>query len=249
MPAAVLSKMRRLLIIPMNRIKTVPIFPREHSDLRVHLLPCSRAAQHAYRNPFTESQGSKLPHPTLRASAGARQGIDEVRVHYEFEPLPTCEDEVKIEIPLAPAASRETSSKDCTPDGKSPTITPNTKQSDDALDFGIYQTRMTGELAKNFALMAALKWPSEAEVVKHSVKLPEQRISPKKKTLFLDLDDTLIHVLRTEADWAQQKRQPKNYRRLELVVNGEIYVLHILLRPFLELFLDSLRPVYELIVS
>ena len=62
-----------------------------------------------------------------------------------------------------------------------------------------------------------------------------------RKTLVLDLDETLIHS-------AFEPFNPKDDIRLNIKIKGEEYIIHVLKRPFLDQFLKIVSEKYEIII-
>jgi len=113
-----------------------------------------------------------------------------------------------------------------------------------------YQTKLNEELIENFSKFQLITPPDPSKILKKQIELPSLgSSSPPKKTLILDLDETLL--------FSSQKRCifllfiQSNLKLLdEMNKNGNLEKarFHIQIRPYLQDFIESLANLYEIVV-
>ena len=110
-----------------------------------------------------------------------------------------------------------------------------------------YLRVMSAELKQALATLSSIPQPPPDYPLSRQLELPPMQYG-HKKTLFLDLDDTLFMPL-----WNSEAGSPyhksKRCRHLEVVDNGSLVAVDILLRPYLEAFFMLLAPLYEIAVK
>ena len=112
-----------------------------------------------------------------------------------------------------------------------------------------YITELNEELEGNFDLINGQMPPLPCEIDELTVLLPDLS-SHTKKTLVLDLDETLIHTYDTDAlqGFPISKRRPLE-KAAFVAEGGERVEVSYWSRPHVEEFLTSLSAVFEIIVS
>lgn len=109
------------------------------------------------------------------------------------------------------------------------------------------QVSITEELKHNFKIIRTLSLPTEEEIKSLKIPFPET----SKKTLVLDLDETLIHTIDPSLDYSalnvkRKEIKPIFYRDNK---NPNVYSIKVLIRPFAIEFLKELSKDYEIVVK
>ena len=233
----------------MSNSKTIAVDLSERLGRRVNELPWSRAARHSDRNPFVRL---KTSFGDKRLSSFSTPEVKKAITCLQAPPLARPKDEEKaIHKPSSFERKRRTPRERPGKAVNKSFTGPGTSQIERReikLQVEEHQRNLTPELETSFAIMLTLDVPKEADVARQRLALPQPKDPRVHKTLVLDIDDTLVHVLRTKRDREWAGRQPHLYRHFELVVNGVLYNMELLLRPHLEEFFETLIAHYEIIV-
>ncbi len=108
----------------------------------------------------------------------------------------------------------------------------------------LYQSILTPEIRLNFECMKEILPALPCELTSMKVDLP---VSPKRKCLVLDLDETLIHTLRS-LDKYYDVELPKVEKAVYKDSLGNEFSFHFVVRPFAENLLKTLSENYQIIV-
>lgn len=119
---------------------------------------------------------------------------------------------------------------------------------------GIYYTvPLSKEVEFNFRQLQHLPSVTPGEILARSLRLPDKCLKDKRsnKTLLLDLDDTLIHTIDPNFNYAAKGVTHTGFRNLLYHDNasGQIYSIKVLVRPYAQQLLKELSSIYEIVVS
>lgn len=116
---------------------------------------------------------------------------------------------------------------------------------------GIYKMRLTGEAIYNFRELQQVEVPSKEEIGRRTILLPEPaRQRKSNKTLFVDLDETLVHTMQTELDYSLVPIDPRAVQTTTFLLanTGKLLNLKTVFRPHVREFLKRLSATYEIVV-
>lgn len=106
--------------------------------------------------------------------------------------------------------------------------------------FQIYQNSLTPEISYNFKAMEKILPAEKSEIEINKLLIPA---NTNKKCLVLDLDETLIHVVRPLLDYSVMEN---NLLEPEIIIPE--YDLCIIVRPFAHEFLKTLSTMFQIVV-
>ncbi|MDR3548258.1 MAG: NIF family HAD-type phosphatase [Candidatus Pacebacteria bacterium] len=113
-----------------------------------------------------------------------------------------------------------------------------------------YALTLTKEVEYNFKEIEKIGVIPEEEINIRRLMLPEAKGRSVKKTLLLDLDDTLAHTLNPRIDYEMLnvKRGEVHHTKFTDPFTGEETSVGVVARPYADHFLRELRGLYEIVV-
>ena len=213
-------------------------------------LPWSKASLHEIRNPFTRLEEAKKQHAPnpLKKSKSARFKVQRTST---FSLLLKSGAETK-------RLKEETESQDTTDktpedlnNGEASSSWADPKGNDLELRFSRispYQHNLTKELLDNFGVLAKFEALPDSEVLKRGFNVPRTKERESQITLLLDLDETLVHMVREPELKQLSKEARERLNRVEILNNGEITQINIIIRPYLSVFLSIISQHYDISV-
>jgi len=218
----------------------------DDTDKPINTIPWSRATDHGITNPFKIFKQKSGP---LAAN-----------------PLKPCSHSLKKEVPKASKFFTGESSKDIDQFSiklHSSVSVPlkfesdpqaNVHESKDLLNIdemleriSPYAYEITPEIIKNLKIMPTIELPTNEDASKIRINLSTSVIKQNKIELVLDLDETLVHIIRNSAEIFSPKVNSR-IKTLELAKNGFILKVKYLKRPHLRHFLEKISPLYDISV-
>ena len=114
-----------------------------------------------------------------------------------------------------------------------------------------YELKMSRELLYNFRILEPMRTDVTKEVESKQILLPNPRSTKhSKKTLLVDLDDTLVHTMDPQLDYSSVNIDPSMIRETEYF-DYEYSVtvdLKCVIRPYALKFIQEIRPFSAFIV-
>jgi hypothetical protein len=113
-----------------------------------------------------------------------------------------------------------------------------------------YKAKLTKEIEHYFRELPNIGFIAMEEVVNKFTKLPERK-GTNKKTLLLDLDDTLVHTIDPKLNYKTiqiNSLDVKNSMYHDPYLNS-IISIKVIIRPYAIKFLQELKSFYEIVVS
>ena len=109
---------------------------------------------------------------------------------------------------------------------------------------------MTNDLMNNFKEIKLMPNIGFKDYKEKIIFMGEQHAVTSNKILFLDLDDTLVHIIKDEKSYYGIILDEKSVNQITYIDSDEIFskTLKVVLRPFLNKLLSSLSKVYEIAV-
>ncbi len=209
-------------------------------------LPWSKVSVHSIRNPFLHSHSLCLPAPAVLP-------VKNDKIH-RVSTFCTLSEGESTKHPASQPSSPETHSQlaerhSRTEKSSSATTSEEFATPDLLASIETYQRALTPDLRGWFAMLHTVSLPTDEELAKRRLLLSRAPDEAGMVSLFLDLDETLVHVVRE----AERKLLPKSVqerlRKVEVLNNGEIAELQFLVRPGVEAFLSSLAEIFDVSVS
>jgi hypothetical protein len=202
-------------------------------------LPLSKIIRHGIRNPFlSNSQRTLLGSARKDVKVNTPQGKSGSLFFQNKE-------EVKLKFQSETKFSEKIASS--TPDSSNVEEDGEINTTHEDIDIPIkYPNKITQALIQNFSLLYRVKIPDIEKLPKRLINIPFKTNKEQRKVLFLDIDETILHVFTSNEEKLLPKEEAERVQTAELVLNGNIRMLHFLLRPHLETFLKTLSPHYEI---
>eukprot|EP00826_Nyctotherus_ovalis_P028265 TRINITY_DN2234_c0_g1_i1.p1 TRINITY_DN2234_c0_g1~~TRINITY_DN2234_c0_g1_i1.p1 ORF type:complete len:342 (-),score=25.07 TRINITY_DN2234_c0_g1_i1:432-1457(-) len=116
---------------------------------------------------------------------------------------------------------------------------------------GVYKMQLTGEVVYNFRELQLIKVPGREEIGRRKILLPKPtKLKKSNKTLFLDLDETLVHTMQANLDYSLVPIDPQAVRTTTFLLSAtnKLLNLKIVFRPHVREFLKELSAMYEIVV-
>ncbi len=109
--------------------------------------------------------------------------------------------------------------------------------------------RVQAELSHDLFRLSLVSPVTAEEVAEQAVTFPSEVLTDEspRKTLFLDLDDTLVYRVEGEGLWSKGGLEARTIE-YEDEVNSDVYMSKIILRPHAVRLLKELSELYEIIV-
>ena len=219
-------------------------------DAPIQSLPWSHASSHEVRNPFKKDYYFSYRH-SFSGKVKNRKKSSRKLIGSLFSlsaSKETSERKVK-------AVKSEISAFECSllPKDESQVDKSITEQKvvSSSEEFTPYISECTSELFYEFSLVSQAKLPTEEEIEERSISLTRNEAETAKIMLFLDLDETLVHVLNDNPDALPSltEETAKRVRKLQVLENGELIEYKYLFRPKLHRFLALMSVKYDISVS
>ena len=208
-------------------------------------LPSSSVSLHDTRNPFlpsiSASDDDQTPRTPFQPHAHtSSDGCREMKTPESLRSLVT-ED---VDAESAEAEAEEVAQQPTVSCKNEGTVSPIS-----VADIVPYQTETTSELQRQFRLLGTLALPKELKLDRHMAKLEPLRCRTKRKTLVLDLDDTLIIKLHRARATSDPIPEGKDIRTVTVTKKtGEKVLVSFIVRPYALNMLKILHMFYEIIV-
>lgn len=116
--------------------------------------------------------------------------------------------------------------------------------------FSKYTIELTKEVQHNFQQIQKGSVATSAEVASREVFLSTAKSVLKKKTLILDLDDTLIHTINPNFNYATLQITHSNPKTLlyQDLTTSDVYSISVVIRPYAIQLLRDLSEIYEIVI-
>ncbi len=118
---------------------------------------------------------------------------------------------------------------------------------------GYYTVPLSKEVEYNFKQLPHVPTVLPSEIAVRTLKLADNALKSKSsnKTLVLDLDDTLIHTIDPNFNYAAKGVKHYNFKNLlyQDAATGQIYPIKVLVRPYAIQLLNELSSIFEMVVS
>eukprot|EP00826_Nyctotherus_ovalis_P064463 TRINITY_DN9456_c0_g5_i2.p1 TRINITY_DN9456_c0_g5~~TRINITY_DN9456_c0_g5_i2.p1 ORF type:complete len:279 (+),score=24.77 TRINITY_DN9456_c0_g5_i2:261-1097(+) len=237
----------------------------EHETLSF-IIPALKESQFA-KNPFRKSSNyclklksanttqSPVSFPSLLLKARERFPTptrdNRARGNFEKLPKPSC----LVAEPCDPdeGANTKPTSKFC-PTRKASTIRAKTpKELTTATELeGKYEMRLTREVIHSFRKLKFIRMPSNEQLSKMRIWLPKMHSKKESsKTLFLDLDETLVHTVQRDINYSFTRIDPEAVNLVSYIhpYTHRVDNIKVILRPHVKEFLQEMSPIFEIVVN
>lgn len=162
------------------------------------------------------------------------------------------QEEVKTPKKGVPSKS-EKSKKDSHKKPKTSELSPNYKPTPNAheeIDSKIGTAYINIEMEFYFRELMTMPLITSTDYSPYKLKLPDFPKVQTNKTLLLDLDETLVHVIQEFIDYSSVKINTKGLKSVffKHPITGAINILKGAVRPFASKLIEELGNIYEIIV-